>query len=404
VRPVLEYAEPVERVHRGIRAHRWLAETALALLLLGGSARAYAHQTAVIPVVLALACALAARHRFPVAALAATLAIGTAQVVVGTGPMFTNNPLQPTFADLGILVVLYTVAVSRPRRISLAGLAACAALFVAFVAHLNPGPPMAQRPLEFVAVFVTYGLMPICAWVLGDSMAKRRTYLTALEDRADRAEAERDAHAQIAAAAERARIARELHDVIAHNLSVMVAQADGGRYAFDAEPERSRQALAEIGNTGRQALAEMSHLLGVLKTGEETPAFAPTPGVAEIAGLVAQAREAGTSVSYAVEGAARPVPAGVSLALYRIAQEALTNVRKHAGPGATAEVRLCYGPGEALIRVADDGAGIPPRRNDLAGHGLAGMRDRVALYGGTLAAGPCSGGGFKVVARLPVPA
>jgi signal transduction histidine kinase len=237
----------------------------------------------------------------------ATLAIGTAQVIAGIAPSATNSPLQLTFADTGILVLLYTVATARPRQVSLAGLAACVVLFVAAVARLNPGSVLAERPIEYVAALMTYALMPVCAWVLGNSMAHRRAYLAALEERAVRAEAERDAHAQVAAAAERARIARELHDVIAHNLSVMVAQADGGRYAFDAEPERSRQALAEIGNTGRQALSEMSHLLGVLKAGEEAPAFAPTPGVAEIADLVVQAREAGTSVSYAMEGAARPM-------------------------------------------------------------------------------------------------
>jgi signal transduction histidine kinase len=244
-------------------------------------------------------------------------------------------------------------------------------------------------------------------------MAHQRAYLAALEERAVRAEAERDAHAQIAAAAERARIARELHDVIAHNLSVVVAQADGGRYVFDTEPERSRRALAEIGDTGRQALAEMSHLLGVLKAGEEGPEFAPTPGVAEVAQLTAQARQAGTSASYAVEGTARPLPPGLSLALFRIAQEALTNVRKHAGPGTTAKVTLCYSPGEASIRVVDDGGGSPVASDQVrraggksgpAGHGLAGMRDRVGLYGGTLEAGPCLSGGFAVVAKLPLPA
>ena len=171
------------------------------------------------------------------------------------------------------------------------------------------------------------------AWVLGDSMAYRRARLAGLEERAVRAERERDAQAQIAAAAERARIARELHDVIAHNLSVMVAQADGGAYAFDAAPGRSRQALAEIGHTGRQALSEMSSLLGVLRTGPEAPPLAPAPAAAEIAQLVTQAREAGMRVSHTTEGAVRPLPAGLSLAAYRIVQEALTNVRKHAARG-----------------------------------------------------------------------
>jgi signal transduction histidine kinase len=409
------YPGPVERLYRWPRAHPWLLDTTLAALLLAVNANAYVRQTAVIPVSAMLAAAVVVRRRFPVTALAVTLAIGTAQVIAGIGPAFTDSPLQPTFADAGILVLLYTVAANRSRQLSLAGLAACVLLFTGAVARWNPGPLLAHRSVEFVVVFTTYGLMPVCAWVLGISMAHRRAYLAALEERAVRAEAERDAQAQVAAAAERARIAHELHDVIAHNLSVMVAQADGGSYAFDAEPERSRQALAQIGDTGRQALAEMSHLLGVLKAGEEAPAFAPAPGVADITALVAQAREAGTSVSYAVEGAARPVPAGISLALYRIVQEALTNVRKHAGPGAVAAVTLRYGPGEALVRIADDGGAPPvaaslPRydaatlviQKETTGHGLAGMRDRVRMYGGTLEAGPCADGGFAVAAVVPV--
>ena len=206
-----------------------------------------------------------------------------------------------------------------------------------------------------------YLLAPVSAWVLGDSMGYRRAYSAALEERTVRAERERDAQAQIAAAAERARIARELHDVIAHNVSVMVAQADGGAYAFDAAPERSRQALAEIGRTGRQALAEMSSLLGVLRTGLQAPSLAPVPAAAEIAQLVTQAREAGMRVNYTVEGDVPPLPGGLSLAAYRIVQEALTNVRKHAGPGAAVEVTLRYGQDELLVRVADDGRGSAGR-------------------------------------------
>jgi len=376
----------------------------MAVLLLAGTPGSYTRQLLVVPVAMVFAVAVVMRRRFPVAGLAITVAIGIAQVIVTSGPVFTNSPLQPTLADAAILILLYTVAASRPRQVSLPGLAACVVLFVTFIVRLNPGPALSRRPLEFIAVYATYALIPVCAWVLGDSMAHRRAYLAALEERAVRAEAERDAHAQVAAAAERARIARELHDVIAHNLSVMVAQADGGRYAFDAEPGRSRQALAEIGHTGRQALSEMSHLLGVLKTGAERPTFAPAPGLAEIARLVAQAGEAGTRVSYAIEGDPRPVPASLGLALYRIVQEALTNVRKHAGPGATAAVTLHYGPAEARVRVADDGAGMSVRSHQTAGHGLAGMRDRVGLYGGTVAAGPRAGGGFEVTARLPLTA
>ena len=254
-------------------------------------------------------------------------------------------------------------------------------------------------------------LAPVSAWVLGDSMGYRRAYAVSLEERAVRAERERDAQAQIAAAAERARIARELHDVIADNLSVMVAQAGGGAYAFDAAPEQSRQALAEIGRTGLQALSEMSSLLGVLRTGSEAAPLAPAPAAGEIAQLVTQAREAGMRVSYTVEAAARRLPAGPSLAAYRIVQEALTNVRKHAGPETAAEVTLRYGQDELLVRVTDDGrgsAGLPGYgavpTADLVGHGLAGMRERAAMYGGTARAVPRPGGGFEVTARLPLPA
>jgi signal transduction histidine kinase len=398
----LDYPGSVERACAWLRRHRWLGDAAVTAVLVAGSANVLAGHPAALPATLALAAAVAARRRFPVPAYAAALTVGAAQVIAGIGP-YTVSPLQPTFADAGILVLLYTVANRRPRRVSLPGLAACVALFAAAVAQLRPGPQPGQHPLQFVLLTIPfYVLAPVSAWVLGESMARRRVYLAALEERAVRAEAERDARARAAAADERARIARELHDVIAHNLSVMVAQADGGRYVFDAAPEKSRQALAEIGATGRQALSEMSHLLGVLRADPEASAFAPSPGVAEIPRLVAQAREAGMRVAHTVEGTALPVTGGLSVAVYRIVQEALTNVRKHAGPGATAEVRLRYAADELLVRVTDDGRGAVPDA-PCAGHGLAGMRERSAMYGGTVRTGPRPGGGFEVTARLPLP-
>ncbi len=373
------------------------------MALVAGSANVFVGNPAVLPATLALAIAVAARRSFPVAAYAAALAVSTAQVIVSIAPANPGSPLQPTFADAGILVLLYTVADRRPRRVSLPGLAACAALFALAVARWSPGPERGQYLLQFVLFTgLFYVLAPVSVWVLGESMARRRVYLAALKERAVRAEAERDARARAAAADERARIARELHDVIAHNLSVMVAQADGGRYVFDVAPEKSRQALAEIGATGRQAVSEMSHLLGVLHAGPAVSAFAPSPGVAEIPQLVTQARDAGLRVAHTVEGAARPVTGGLSIAVYRIVQEALTNVRKHAGPNATAKVRLRYGPDELLVRVTDDGHGAVSGAPN-AGHGLAGMRERAAMYGGTARTGPRPGGGFQVTARLPLP-
>jgi signal transduction histidine kinase len=198
--------------------------------------------------------------------------------------------------------------------------------------------------------------------------------------------------------------------IIAHSLSVMVAQADGGAYAFDAAPAQSREALAEIGRTGRQALSEMGSLLGVLRTGPERPPLAPAPVAAEIEQLVNQAREAGMHVSHTVQGADRPLPGGLSLTVFRIVQEALTNVRKHAGPQAAAEVTLHYSQDDLVVRVTDSGpgaAGTLPRYGQAGpaqpGHGLTGMRERAAMYGGTVQAGPRPAGGFVVTARLPLP-
>jgi signal transduction histidine kinase len=406
-----DYPGSVEGVYAWLRRHPWLVDGTLAVVLLAGAANAYLLDAAVLPASLALAGTVAVRRRFPVWAYAVALAIGTAQVVVGIGPTFTDSPLQPTFADTGILVLLYTVAAERPRRVSLPGLAACVVLFVAVAARYSPGGSQPRHVEFFLVTSLLYVLAPVSAWVLGDSMGTRRAYSAALEERAARAERERDTQAQIAAAAERARIARELHDVIAHNLSVMVAQADGGAYAFDAAPAQSRAALAEIGRTGRQALSEMSSLLGILRTDPEAPLLAPAPAAAEIEQLVTQAREAGMHVSYATEGAARPLPGGLSLAAYRIVQEALTNVRKHAGPEAAAEVTLRYGRDDLLVRITDDGRGpggtLPRHGPPLAaasGHGLTGMRERAALYGGTVQAGPRPGGGFEVTVGLPLAA
>ncbi len=399
----LDYPGSVERAYPWPRRRRWLGDAALMAVLIAGSVNVLARNPAVLPATLALAAAVAVRRHFPVPAYAVALAVGTAQVIAGGFGPSGGGPLQPTFADIGILVLLYTVADRRPRRVSLWGLAACVVLFALVVAEMMPGSEPLAHPLQFVLLTVPfYALAPVSAWVLGDSMARRRVYLAALEGRAVRAEAERDARARAAAADERARIARELHDVIAHNLSVIVAQADGGRYIFDTAPEMSRQALAEIGATGRQALSEMSQLLGVLRVGQAGPVFAPSPGVAEIPRLVAQIREAGMRVAHTVEGAAVPVTGGLSVAVYRIVQEALTNVRKHAGTGATADVRLRYSSDELVIRVTDDGRGAGPGA-PVAGHGLAGMRERAALYRGTVRTGPRPSGGFEVTARLPLP-
>ncbi len=233
------------------------------------------------------------------------------------------------------------------------------------------------------AVLTTYVLL---AALVADRRVSRRARLAALE-------VERDRQAEIGAAQERARIARELHDVVAHSLAVMVAQADGGRYAAPGDPDAAGRALARIAETGREALAQMRRLLGVLRGGEDG---------GDLLGLVRRLASAGLPVELEVEGRARELPADVQLCIHRVAQEALTNVLKHADSPRRVEVVLRYLDAEVELTVRDDGPGVGA--GDGQGHGLAGMRERVALQSGTVHAGPRAGDGYEVRARLPAPA
>jgi signal transduction histidine kinase len=329
------------------------------------------------------------RRKYPVQGFYVAAAAGAVQLIVFPDPIGS---------DLAILLLLYTLAAYRPRRVSAAGLAVCLIGAVTAVGVWGPhGVGAVDRVLLAAVLFSGTALV---AWVLGDSMRYRRAYLTALEDRAARLERERDAQAQIAAAAERARIARELHDVIAHNVSVMVVQADGASYALHREPERAGQALAAISRTGRQALAEMRRLLGVLRSDDERAELTPQPGLDQLRELLDQAREAGMSVSFTLEGPTRPLPKGAELAAYRVVQESLTNTRKHGGLAATAAVTLRYEPDGLVLQVTDDGLGAAAGAEG-TGHGLTGMRERVEMYGGTVRAGPLPDGGYQVTARLP---
>jgi signal transduction histidine kinase len=342
-----------------------------------------------LPLVAATVIPVVFRRKYPVQAFAIAAVAGAVQVLTYS---------RPLGSDLALLILLYTLAAYRPRRVSVPGLGVCLVGAVVAVAVWVPSSVSTlNRVLLATVIFSGTALV---AWVLGDSMRYRRAYLTSLEDRAARLERERDAQAQIAAAAERARIARELHDVIAHNVSVMVVQADGASYALRSEPERAAQALTAIAQTGRQALAEMRRLLGILRSGKEQAGLAPVPGLDQLRELLDQAREAGMSVSLTLEGAIRPLPEGAELAAYRVVQESLTNTRKHGGLAAAAAVTLRYEPDGLLLQVTDDGLGAAAAA-DGVGHGLTGMRERVEMYGGTVQAGPLPGGGYQVTARLP---
>jgi signal transduction histidine kinase len=345
-----------------------------------------------IVVAAGLAAPVIFRRANPIAAYVTAVVFGGIQVVAG---------FRPAATDLAILILLYTLAAYSSRRVSVWGLAVClVGSAFAILRWINYAEPDVLGRSAIVAVL--FAAPALLAWVLGDSMRYRRAYYANLEERAARLERERDAQARIAAVAERARIARELHDVIAHNVSVMVVQADGASYALASDPARAREALGAISATGRQALAEMRRLLGVLRREENvaTQERAPQPGVGELGELLDQARLAGLPVSFTIEGTPQPLPSGTALAAYRIVQESLTNTRKHAGPVASASVVLRYSPDALVLTISDDGRGAAAP--DGAGHGLTGMRERVALYGGSVAAGPRPGGGFEVVATLPL--
>ncbi|WP_394431860.1 sensor histidine kinase [Streptomyces sp. SGAir0957] len=346
-------------------------------------------------VVLSLVVAL--RRRMPEKMLVLAIVAGLAQLVFDA----RTNP-----SDFAMLVIIYTVAVSGARWAS--RLALIGGLCAAPLAELR-WPTMSSSGAGHIAVTV-FQMVPFAlAWVLGDSLRTRRAYLAQLEERANRLEKEREAQSKVAVAAERARIARELHDVVAHNVSVMVVQADGAAYVLDQAPDQARKALETISGTGRQALAEMRRLLGVLRTGEheEGGEYVPQPDVEQIEDLVEQVRTAGLPVDFKVEGTPRPLPSGVELTAYRIVQEALTNTRKHGGPNAGASVRLVYFDDGLGLLVEDDGKGAPHELYedggaDGRGHGLIGMRERIGMVGGTLDAGPRPGGGFRISALLPL--
>jgi signal transduction histidine kinase len=246
-------------------------------------------------------------------------------------------------------------------------------------------------------------LAVVTCWILGDLRRTRANYVIELEERNRRLAAERDQQAVIAAAAERQRIAREMHDVVAHTLSVIVVQADGGRYAADQDPDAAKRTLETIAASSRSALSEMRRLLGLLREGDSVEGMTPQPGVPDIDALVDNVTASGLPVSLEVVGEPRSVDGGTGLTIYRVVQEGLTNTMKHGGPEASATVRLEYGVRELTVYVADDGSGPTgwPGR-DATGQGLRGMRERVELHGGNVLVRARPGGGFELKATVPL--
>ncbi len=386
-------------VYAWLGRHRVLVDSVLAGILgLVSLASLIGRSPTAVLIVLLMIVPVAFRRRAPMAAFVVAVIAGAWQVL-GLSIHAAGSPnFGPLPSDLALLVLLYTVAAYRPRRYSIPALLTCTGGALVAVLVWSPMPQVNVGERLFLAGFLFGGISLAC-WILGDSMRYRRGYYAALEEKAARLEAERHAEAKVAAAAERARIARELHDIVAHHVSVMVVQADGAGYVLQSDPSRAASALAAVSATGRQALTELRRLLGVLRSDGEQAALAPVPGLGELRELLDQSRAAGLEVSYTLTGVPRELPEGAELAAYRVVQESLTNTRKHAGLAAAAAVTLQYEPDGLIVAVTDDGMAVPT--GEPGGHGLAGMRERVAMYGGTVTAGPLPGGGFRVRAWLP---
>jgi signal transduction histidine kinase len=321
---------------------------------------------------------LLVRRRFPLSVLAWT-----------TGALIIQVAAIGLFAPLPLAIALFTVADQLERRDSyLIGLATLTAVTPALWA--NAGWADVYKIVGPLLGFAV-------AWLIGDSLGTRRRYVATLEERAERLEREREAEAARAVAEEQARIARELHDVIAHTLSVIVVQAAAARDVFAARPERAREALEAIERSGRSALEELRRLLGSVRGDEAS--FQPPPRLTDLDPLLDELRESGLPVRLTIEGQPTSLPQGVELSAYRVIQEALTNTLKHAR-ATQAEVTLRWQYEALEIEVRDDGIGSTSTNG--TGHGIVGMQERLALLGGTLTAGPATEGGFTVLARFPL--
>lgn len=292
------------------------------------------------------------------------------------------------------LIALYSVGAYEDRPRSLVPVALLPLVLVARETN-NPDTTDLAHLLDALAWESTL----FAAWLLGAYLRTRRLYVAELRARALRAEQAREEQARSAVADERARIARELHDAVAHGVTVMVVQAEAAEEMLSGDPERARQPIRKVQQTGREALVELRRLLGILREEEAEVLRGPQPGIAEVRTLIADVEEAGLPVELRIEGERVELPNGVGLSAYRIVQEALTNALKHAGP-ASATVTLRYGDGVLDLEITDDGRGR--NASNGAGHGLAGMRERVALYGGELSTGARPEGGYVVHARLPI--
>ena len=376
------------------RGPPWLSDLVLALAVAAavGGVRAveisdrHLHDASFAGLGLALASALvlSVRRRWPLTVALLTLAAVPAVIALDSASGAVSLPL---------LVAVYTCATVERGRHSVALAVTCAlgvALARGLIQHKgwSDGRTAAEPALVLAALF------------LGWAVAARRAYVLETKDRAARAEAAREEEMRRRVDAERLRIARELHDVVAHTIATINVQAGVAVHVIDKQPEAAAQALATIKATSKEALRELRNILGVLREPDGDESLSPAPGLAQLDTLIAASDEAGLRVRLEVTGERRPLPATVDLAAYRIVQESLTNSLRHAGR-ASAAVRLAYEPEALAIEVTDTGRGVVAGGGG-GGHGIAGMRERAAALHGELEAAPCANGGFRVVARLPL--
>jgi signal transduction histidine kinase len=383
---------------RRLRVSPWVFDSGLALVAAGISTamlvfnptvRGLPGGTFALGYVLVLlhTLPLAGRRRFPGAVLALSVASGLAVAALG---------LPPEILGVAILVAVYTVAAYADRWVPLVGLA---------VAEVGSAAVQLTSGRFQAPTVVSNALVIGAAWLVGHFVGVRRAYIRQLEERTAELERARAELARRAVVEERLRLARELHDVVAHAMSVIAVQSGVGAHVADTQPEEAAKALAAIEATSRAALEELRRLLGVLRQEDEPQGdLAPVPGLADLEGLLAEVAKTGLAVKLQVHGTRPSLPAGVDLSAYRIVQEALTNVVKHAGP-ARAQVTVGYHDQNVTVEVTDDGRGAMTSASDGrvgSGHGLIGMRERVAAFGGNLEVGPGLDGGFRVAARLPL--
>ena len=393
MRPHSEYLQTVKRLWPLARRH-WFDAVILGLAGIGvtGAVLGRGHEIGPagplwfdVLAMLAIVLPLLARRRFPFGAPAA---VGVAAALTS----FVDKTVVP-FDGVTFVVgcaALFLVGLLRDRSQAVAGFAVAEGV-LAVVVH--------NDPRSGVGNFIVGSIIFTIVWTIAFGVGRKSVEADEAKERATRAEREREQRAQVAVADERARIARELHDVVGHSVSVMTVQASAVRRLLRPEQRREREALLVVERTGREALAEMRRMVGVLRRPEEAPALAPQPSLEHLDRLVESAREAGLPVDLRVKGEAVQLPAGVDLTAYRLVQEGLTNALKHA-EATRAEVLVNYGDGQIEVVVSDDGRGAGG--GDGSGHGLVGMRERVSVYGGELDAGPRPEGGYRLRARLPV--